>query len=98
SGRARELVMTGRPYDAATLERWNVVNQVLPDDGFDSAVRELAGTLAAGPTLAHAATKRVIHDYLEGGLELADSQVGEVAGRLFQSEDLRGAVRTFLEQ
>ena len=33
--RARELVMTGALYDAATLERWNVVNRVLPDDGFD---------------------------------------------------------------
>ena len=34
--RARELVMTGALYDAATLERWNVVNRVLPDDGFDA--------------------------------------------------------------
>ena len=39
--RARELVMTGALYDAATLERWNVVNRVLPDDGFDAAAREL---------------------------------------------------------
>jgi enoyl-CoA hydratase len=37
--RARELVMTGELYDAATLERWNVVNRVLPDDGFDAAQR-----------------------------------------------------------
>ncbi|MEA2423701.1 MAG: hypothetical protein QOH13_111, partial [Thermoleophilaceae bacterium] len=29
--RARELVMTGALYDAATLERWNVVNRVFPD-------------------------------------------------------------------
>ena len=29
--RARELVMSGGLYDAATLERWNVVNRVLPD-------------------------------------------------------------------
>ena len=26
--RARELVMTGQLYDAATLERWNVINRV----------------------------------------------------------------------
>ena len=31
SARAREFVMTGRLYDAATLEHWNVVNRVLPD-------------------------------------------------------------------
>jgi enoyl-CoA hydratase/carnithine racemase len=47
SGRARELVMTGRPYDADTLERWNVVNVALPDEGFDGAARALARELAA---------------------------------------------------
>ena len=30
--RAAEFVMSGGIYDAATLERWNVVNRVLPDD------------------------------------------------------------------
>ncbi|MEA2482620.1 MAG: hypothetical protein QOC55_567, partial [Thermoleophilaceae bacterium] len=29
--RARELVMTGELFDAATLDRWNVVNRVFPD-------------------------------------------------------------------
>ena len=28
--RARELVMSGGLYPAATLERWNVMNRVLP--------------------------------------------------------------------
>jgi enoyl-CoA hydratase/carnithine racemase len=52
--------MTGDLYDAATLERWNVVNRVLPDDGFDDAAREFARRLASGPTRAHAATKRIV--------------------------------------
>lgn len=98
SGRARELVMTGARYDAATLEAWNVVNRVLPDESLDSGARELAAELASGPTLAHAATKRVIDDYLEGGVELANERVPTVAGNLFDTEDLRGAVRSFLEQ
>jgi enoyl-CoA hydratase/carnithine racemase len=98
TGRARELVMAGVPYDAATLERWNVVNRVLPDDGFDAAARALAAELAAGPTLAHAATKQVIRDYLEGGVALADQRVPAVAGELFDSRDLRGAVASFLSE
>jgi enoyl-CoA hydratase/carnithine racemase len=96
SGRARELVMTGELYDATTLERWNVVNRVLPDDGFGDAARAFAMGLADGPTLAHAATKRVIRDYLEGGVELANDRVGRVAGALFATEDLQNAVRSFL--
>jgi enoyl-CoA hydratase/carnithine racemase len=98
SGRARELVMTGVPYDAATLERWNVVNRVLGDEGFDAAARSLAAELAAGPTRAHAATKQVIRDYLEGGVELANERVGRVAGALFDTEDLQQAVASFLER
>ena len=98
SGRARELVMTADRYGAAELERWNVVNRVLPDDGFDAGARALAHDLARGPTLAHAATKRVIRNYLEGGVELANDRVGRVAGELFETEDLQAAVRSFLEQ
>ncbi len=97
SGRARQLVMSGRPYDATTLERWNVVNQVLPDDGFDAAARAIAQELADGPTKAHVATKQVIRDYLEGGVELANDRVGALAGELFETADLQNAVRSFLE-
>jgi enoyl-CoA hydratase/carnithine racemase len=98
TGRAREFVMTGGRYSAAEMERWNVVNRVLPDEGFDAAARSFAADLATGPTLAHAATKQVIRDYLEGGIELANERVGRVAGDLFATEDLQQAVQTFLEQ
>jgi len=98
TGRARQFVMEGRPFPAAELERWNVVNLVLAEDGFDDAARSYAEKLASGPTLAHAATKQVLRDYVEGGVELANDRVGAVAGRLFDSEDLQGAVRSFLEQ
>jgi enoyl-CoA hydratase/carnithine racemase len=98
SGRAAELVMTGDRYGATTLERWNVVNRVLADEGFDEAARAFAHGLADGPTRAHAATKRVIRDYREGGVELANDRISRVAGELFATEDLQTAVRSFLEQ
>jgi enoyl-CoA hydratase len=95
--RARELVMTGDLYDAASLERWNVVNRVLPDEGFDEAARAFARRLAEGPTLAHAATKALVRAQVEGGARAADARVPEIAGGLFATEDLKGAVRSFLE-
>jgi enoyl-CoA hydratase/carnithine racemase len=97
TGRARELVMTGGTYGAAELERWNVVNRVHSDEDLDAAARALAAELGSGPTLAHAATKRVIRDYLEGGVELANDRVGRMAGELFASQDLQDAVQTFIE-
>jgi enoyl-CoA hydratase len=96
--RARELVMTGELYDAATLERWNVVNRVLPDEGFDEAACAFARKLSDGPTCAHAATKAIVRACLdEGGAHGADRRVPELAGDLFATEDLKRAVRSFLE-
>ncbi|HTC59240.1 MAG TPA: enoyl-CoA hydratase/isomerase family protein [Solirubrobacteraceae bacterium] len=96
--RARELVMTGELYDAATLERWNVVNRVFPDEGFDEAAHAFARKLAEGPTRAHAATKAIVRACLdEGGAHGADKRVPELAGDLFATEDLKRAVRSFLE-
>ena len=48
TGRAREFVMAGRPFGAAELERWNVVNRVLPDDGFDAAGARVRPRARAG--------------------------------------------------
>jgi enoyl-CoA hydratase len=96
--RARELVMTGELYDAATLARWNVVNRVLSDEGFDEAAHGFARKLAEGPTQAHAATKAVVRAYLDhGGVRGADARVPQLAGDLFATEDLKRAVRSFLE-
>jgi len=98
SGRARQLVMTGDLFDAATLERWNVVNEVLPDDALNDRAVELATRLANGPTKAHAMTKRILRAYVEGGVPAADRVTRREAAELFGTEDLKGAVRTFLDQ
>ncbi|MFC0064028.1 enoyl-CoA hydratase/isomerase family protein [Umezawaea endophytica] len=95
-GRAKEFVMTGERYDAATLERWNVVNRVLADDGFDDTARQFAATLAAGPTRAHAATKEVLEHFQSGGVPEANAHVTTIAAALFDTEDLPNAVRSFL--
>ena len=95
-GRAKEFVMTGDTYDAATLERWNVVNRVLPNDGFDEAARAFARRLAEGPTRAHLATKRVLDHFQHGGVPEANAHITTIAAELFDTEDLRGAVKSFL--
>lgn len=95
-GRAKEFVMTGERYSAAALERWNVVNPVLPDDGFDAAARAFAAQLAAGPTRAHAAMKQVLAHFERGGVPEANRHITQIAAELYRTEDLRSAVRSFL--
>lgn len=95
SGRARELVMTGDLYDAATMHAWGVVNAVHED--VDAAARSLTARLADGPTRAHHATKRIVEAWRSGGVAHADSITPEVSGALFETDDLQGAVRSFLD-
>jgi enoyl-CoA hydratase len=94
--RARELVYSGELYDALTLAGWNVVNRVLPDEGFADAARAFALRLANGPTKAHAATKQIVREAAQHGTRAADAITPEVSGELFATEDLRNAVASFL--
>ena len=96
--RARELVMTGGLYPAATLERWNVVNRVLPDGELAEKATRFAERLAAGPTLANAATKRIIRAQTDEGTRGADARTADIGAPLFETDDLRGAVESFLEK
>jgi enoyl-CoA hydratase len=95
--RARELVYTGALYPAATLERWNVVNRVLPDEGFAYAARAFSLALANGPTRAHAATKAIIRTQIDHGTLAADEMTSATSGALFETEDLKNAVGSFLD-
>jgi enoyl-CoA hydratase len=98
SGRAAQLVMSGDLFAAEELERWGAVNWVWEDDELDGRARALAAELAAGPTKAHAMTKRVLRRFRQGGIPAADEAIRTEAGELFGTEDLQRAVKTFLEQ
>jgi enoyl-CoA hydratase/carnithine racemase len=94
--RAKEFVMTGDRYDAATMATWGVVNRVLPVEGFDAAAREFALRLANGPTRAHAVTKQLIDIACSAGEPAATALTPALAGELFETEDNSNAVASFL--
>lgn len=96
-GRAKEFVMTGEVYPADVLERWNVINRVLPPDDFDEAVLAFTRPLAAGPTKAFGAAKEVLRVYEAGGVAAANEQVTSIASELFDTEDLQHGVASFLK-
>jgi enoyl-CoA hydratase/carnithine racemase len=98
SARAREFVMTGRLYDAPTLHGWGVVNRVLEADVLLEKARRFAHELAAGPTVAHAATKAVVRAQADHGTRGADDLTPELTSHLFESDDCRNAVQSFLRE
>ena len=96
--RAKDLVMSGQLFDAATMKEWGVVTRVWPDGEFEEKARRFARRLAGGPTVAHAATKQIVRTQKEEGARAADALVPELAGGLFATEDLGNAVASFLEK
>jgi enoyl-CoA hydratase/3-hydroxyacyl-CoA dehydrogenase len=59
-GRATELVLTGDRYDAAEMERYGFLTEVVPDGEARDRARGLAAELAAGAPLAHRYATRAI--------------------------------------
>jgi len=92
AARAKEMIFSGAQYDAHTLERWNIVNRVVPDDKLDSEVMDYATRLAAGPTASHAVGKELIRKYMTAGLDAADQHVLDAATPLFETRDMQHGV------
>lgn len=66
--RAMEIALLGERFDAATAERWGLVNRVVATDALDDEVAALAERLAAGPSRAHAHTKALLNRSLSSTL------------------------------
>jgi enoyl-CoA hydratase/carnithine racemase len=57
--RAKEMIMLGHRHDAA-LERWGLINRVVPDERLEEVTLTIATELANGPTVANGATKKLV--------------------------------------
>ena len=79
-GRAMELLLLGDTIDAATAERYGLVNRVVPHDEVMTATMEWARRLAAGPTQALAMTKRMLNNELNMDLVCGHRGGGAGAG------------------
>jgi enoyl-CoA hydratase/carnithine racemase len=94
-GRAAELLYTGRSFDAAEGERIGFFNAVHPAESLLPAAMKLAGEIAAGPTLAHALTKKMLHlEWNMGVNEAIDAEARAQAG-LMRTNDFRRAFEAF---
>ena len=98
SGKALEMFYTGDPLSAADAERFGLVNRVVEPDHLETAVRELAERLAAGPTHALGAIKRSVNYATNATLEEAMEFEFHLQGVQMQREDFKEGVSAFLEK
>jgi enoyl-CoA hydratase len=73
-----------------------VIDRVLAADELHSAGLEFASRLAGGPTRAFAVVKELTRSYTASGVAGADALLADAAVGLFDTEDARGGIRSFL--
>lgn len=89
AARAKEMALLARRYDARTLEKWNIINRVVPDEHLAEASATLAHELAHGPTIAHASTKAIVSYAVSHGVQATDEAMRELQKDFWKSHDLR---------
>lgn len=96
--RAAELLFTGDLIDAAEAARIGLVSRTLPHEDLLPAARDLAARIAANPPLALSAMKEGLRLGFHGDHQPLGRYVSATLGRLFQTEDHREGVASFLEK
>jgi enoyl-CoA hydratase/carnithine racemase len=96
--KAAEIIFTGRTLDAAQCLELGLVSSVVADEALMDEARKLAGEIAANAPLAVQGAKRMMRMALA---ETFDDHVHHVYLQLlplFQSQDFREGIRSFLEK
>src|SRR3954451_9981621 len=96
--KAAELLLTGTVIDGAEAARIGLVSRVVPHEELLPTAMELAGRIAANPPLAVQALKAGLRRALDPDWAELGSWVSSTLGRLFQTDDHKEGVASFLEK
>lgn len=98
TGVAKDLILTGRPVDAAEALRLHLVTAVFEPGELMEKTMEVARTIAAKGPLALAAAKAAVNHALQGDhVENLESEAGRF-GNLFASADAKEGLTAFAEK
>ncbi len=96
AGRAAELLYTGRAMDGTEAERNGFFNRLCEADRVLAEAQALAQSLAAGPTFAHAMTKRCLHEEWSMPIDAAIEAEAQAQALCMQTRDFERAYQAFL--
>lgn len=94
-GRAFELLLLGDTIDAATAERYGLVNRVVAHADLLPQAQQWARRLAQGPTLAISMTKHMLNRELNMDLVAAIEAEAQAQALLLMGEDHRSFYEAF---
>jgi enoyl-CoA hydratase/carnithine racemase len=96
AGRAAELLYTGRTMDGTEAERWGFYNRLCEPGKLLAETQALAQSIAAGPTFAHAMTKRCIHQEWSMDIDQAIEAEAQAQAICMQTRDYDRAYNAFV--
>jgi enoyl-CoA hydratase/carnithine racemase len=96
--KAKDMILSGRQVDAAEALAIGLADRVVPSASLQRDARTWAAQFAAGATLAQAAAKRAVDAVFDQPLAEGITIEQELFVQIFDTEDARGGVRSFLEQ
>jgi methylglutaconyl-CoA hydratase len=95
---ARDLLLTGRIFDAAEALRIGLLTEIVPTERLMQRTHELAAQLIECSPLSLAYTKRLLSDHARAELDLhIEAAIRENAG-IRASADFREGITAFLEK
>ncbi len=96
--RAKEITLGGRFIKPENLERWNVINRVLPEQELIEKAIKFMKIQSNGPTIAFDTIKRLMREYYDRGLEKSDKLLLDIVPKLFETEDIKIGIESFKEK
>ncbi len=95
---ARDLLMTGRLFDAAEAHRYGLVNEVIPDDFLMQRAADIAQMLLENSPSSVRLTKKLINGFIARVLDEQLAQAVEDNARIRTTDDFREGITAFLEK
>jgi enoyl-CoA hydratase/carnithine racemase len=95
-GRAAELLFTGRALGAEEGERWGFYGSIVAPELLSNSATALAGSLASGPSFAHAMTKTMLHQEWNMSIDQALEAEAQAQAICMQTSDFRRAYDAFV--
>jgi 2-(1,2-epoxy-1,2-dihydrophenyl)acetyl-CoA isomerase len=92
---ALEIALLGDTLSSADALRLGLVNRVVPADQLDAEVRALATRLAAGPTLAYGAMKRLMRASFDRDLPAQLGAETAAFDQCARTQDFRTGIEAF---
>ncbi|HEY6469713.1 MAG TPA: enoyl-CoA hydratase-related protein [Candidatus Dormibacteraeota bacterium] len=98
--RALELVYTGHLLSGREAEQWGLVNRSVAGADLVRRTRELAASIARGPTAAFLESKRLVRSMLDTQPSLREVLAEEAAaqGRASRTHDYKDGISAFQEK